>query len=199
MMQNNVLIALTGGIGSGKSTALEIVNKLGYKSFNADLIYKQLLNNEEFVVKISNAFNIDPVNENGKLFIDKPKLSNIVFNDKTKLEKLDGITHPAIMSEMIKQAKSFDNMVFCEVPLLYEGGFDSLFDFIFVISRNNSQRIDATAKRDGKTCEQVKKIIENQFDYTKIIPNEHTFIIENNGLVEDLTEKIKVAIQKIKK
>lgn len=199
MMQNNVLIAITGGIGSGKSTALEIINKLGYKSFNADLIYRQLLNDESFVIKISNFFNIKPINENGKLSLDKTALSNIVFNDKEQLKKLDSITHPAIMDEMTKQAKSFNEMVFCEVPLLYEGGFESLFDYVFIISRNDNQRIDYTAKRDGKTYEQVKKIIENQFDYTKIIPNEHTFIIENNGQIENLMEKIKVAIEKIKK
>ncbi|MBE5742389.1 MAG: dephospho-CoA kinase [Clostridiales bacterium] len=199
-MQNNTMnkiIAITGGIGSGKSTALKIVEKLGYKSFNADLTYKELLLDEDFVIKISNEFSITPLIENGKKVLDRKALSKLVFEDEKKLNKLNALTHPAIMQKMIDNAKMEKGLKFCEVPLLYEGNFDTLFDFIFVIIRDDTDRINSVKIRDGKTLEQIEKIIKNQFNYTKIEENEHTFIIENDGDEDCLTEKIKVAIKKI--
>ena len=83
-MQNNKVIAVTGGIGSGKSTCLKIIEKLGYKSINADLVYRELLLNEDFVQKICDAITILPIYENGVKKIDKNALANIVFNDKSK-------------------------------------------------------------------------------------------------------------------
>ena len=196
-MQNNKVIAVTGGIGSGKSTCLKIIEKLGYKSINADLVYRELLLNEDFVQKICDAFTILPIYENGVKKIDKNALANIVFNDKSKLEKLNSITHPEIINEILKRANSISGLVFCEIPLLYEGNFDKLFNYVLVIKRKDDERISAVQYRDGKTESQVKNIIKNQFDYTKIRQNEHTFIIENNCDEIALTEKIKDAIKQI--
>ena len=75
--------------------------------------------------------------------------------------------------------------------------FQNLFDFIFIIKRNDLQRFASVVKRDGKTIDQVEKIAKTQFDYTKIQLNKHTFIIENDGDVNHLMEKIKGAIEKI--
>ena len=79
----------------------------------------------------------------------------------------------------------------------FEGGFEDLFDGVFVIKRKNEDRFLSAAKRDGKTIEQIKSVAKNQFDYTKIKDNEHTFIIENDGDKVALTEKIKVAIENL--
>lgn len=193
----NKIIAITGGIGSGKSTALNIIEKLGYKSFNADKIYKELLLNEEFVCKISREMGVSPLTENGRLTLDRKGISELVFNDKGALKKLNALTHPAIMKEMISRAKSLKGLVFCEVPLLYEGGFESLFDYVFIIARKDDLRIKGVSERDKKSSSEVEKIIENQFNYTKIKPNTHTFIIDNNGDESQLERNIKVAIKGI--
>ena len=200
MTQNKVMnkiIAITGGIGSGKSTALEILNKLGYKSFNADIIYKDLLLNEDFTLEISRALSVEPILIGGRLTLDRKAVAALVFKDESALNKLNSITHPLIMKEMIKRAKECDGLVFCEVPLLFEGGYENLFDCVFVVKRNNGKRFESVVKRDGKSLEQVKSIAQKQFDYNKISQNEHTFIIENDGDEIRLAEKLKVAIQQI--
>ena len=193
----NKIIAITGGIGSGKSFALKIVNKLGYKSFSADLIYKNLLKSKRFVLGVCSLLNVEPIEENGKIYLDRQAVSKVVFNDKTKLKTLNDFTHPKIMKKMTSLAKKQDGLVFCEVPLLFEGGFENLFDYILVIKRKDEDRFLSASKRDGKTVEQIKEVAKNQFDYTNLKDNEHTFIIENDGDEIALTEKIKVAIKNL--
>ena len=193
----STVIAITGGIGSGKSTALKIVEKLGYKSFSADLVYKNLQKNKGFILQISSKLGVLPIEKDGKFYLDKQAISNAVFNDKNKLKILNDFTHPKIMQKMIQNAKKCDGLVFCEVPLLYEGGYENLFDFVFVIKRKDEDRFLSASKRDKKTIEQIKIVAKNQFDYTNLTQNTHTFIIENDGDEVALTEKIKVAIQKI--
>ena len=194
----NILIAITGGIGSGKSTALKIINKLGYKSFNADLIYKQLLEKDDFVHRISIEMEVPSINENGKLKIDRKRISEKVFSDKRWLTKLNSITHPAIMDEMLSLAKKEEGLVFCEVPLLFEGGFENLFDYVFIITRSIENRIKGVSIRDGKTPEEIQKIFKNQFDYAKISKDGHTIFIDNDGDEKSLERKLKFAIEKIK-
>ncbi|MBQ7372955.1 MAG: dephospho-CoA kinase [Clostridia bacterium] len=193
----NKVIAITGGIGSGKSFALKIIKKLGYKSFSADLTYKQLLKSKRFVIAVSNLLNVEPITVDGKLCLDKNAVSATVFSDKTKLKTLNDFTHPKIMEKMLSQAKKYDGLVFCEVPLLYEGGFENLFDAVFVIMRKDEERFSSASKRDGKTIEQIKSVALNQFNYTNLQENKHTFIIENDQDEKALTEKIKDAINKI--
>lgn len=193
----NKVIAITGGIGSGKSTALKIVEKLGYKSFNADLTYQKLQEDEDFINEISLAIGVKPITKNGRLALNKAEISSKVFNDKTLLKKLNSITHPKIMQTMLANAKKCDGLAFCEVPLLFEGGFENLFDYVFIIMRKDKKRFLDASKRDGKTVEQIKEIAKNQFDYAKITENAHTYIIDNDGDILTLTEKIKVAIKGI--
>ena len=191
----NKIIAITGGIGSGKSFALKIVKKLGYKSFSADLIYKNLLKSKKFVLGVCTLLEIKPIEENGKIYLDRQAVSNAVFSDKSKLKTLNDFTHPKIMQKMISLAKKENGIVFCEVPLLFEGGFEDLFDGVFVIKRKDEDRFLSAAKRDGKTIEQIKAVAKNQFDYTNLKDNEHTFIIENDGDEIAFTEKIELAIK----
>ena len=193
----NKIIAITGGIGSGKSFALKIVKKLGYKSFSADLIYKNLQKSKEFIMQVSSKIGVSPIVKDGKIYLDKQAVSNVVFNDIDKLKTLNDFTHPRIMQKMIQSAKKCDGLVFCEVPLLYEGGYENLFDFIFVIKRKDEDRFLSASKRDKKTVEEIKIVAKNQFNFTNLTQNTHTFIIENDGDENALTEKIKVAIQKI--
>ena len=101
------------------------------------------------------------------------------------------------MKTLLKKANDCSGIVFCEVPLLFEGGFENLFDYVFVVSRNDNLRFLGASLRDGKSVEDIKSIAKAQFNYTKIKENEHTFIIENNGNVEELEENIKFALQKI--
>ncbi len=195
----NKIIAITGGIGSGKSTALKIVEKQGYKTFSADKIYSELILEEDFIKEISLALGVSILTVDGKACLNKSEISSKVFNDKNALKTLNSITHPRIMQNMLDRAKAQNGFVFCEVPLLFEGGFEDLFDYVFIIKRDDKVRFENASIRDGKTVEQIEEIAKNQFDYAKIQENAHTFIIENNGNETALAEKIELAIKNIQK
>lgn len=194
-----IKVAITGGIGSGKSTAAEEIKKLGYKCFSADDIYKQMLTGDKFVCKLSDSLGVKPIFADGKFFLDKKAVSELVFSDKAQLKKLNNYTHPLIMSALLSKMESIptEKIVFAEVPLLFEGGFENLFDFVLVISRPNNKRMQGTMLRDGKTKEEVEKVISNQFAYNKIAQADNIEIINNDGTVQELKNKLIVVIDKI--
>ncbi len=194
-------IAITGGIGSGKSVAVKILKESGYKCFSADKIYNDLLKNEDFVLEVSKRMGIEPIAIDGKITLDKKAVSNLVFGNKSELKKLNECTHPVVMSVLtnkISQVKG-EKFVFAEVPVLFEEGYDKLFDYVFVIKRKFDVRLINTMSRDGKSEEEVRKVVKSQFDYEKILQSDNVFIVDNNGSLDDLKEKLFAIINGIDK
>ena len=112
-------IAITGGIGSGKSTVAKEISLLGFPVFSCDQIYREIMEDKAYIAQISSVF--DGVVVEGK--IDKNALSRLIFNDQTARNKLNSIAHPLIMSTLYARMQSCANdFVFAEVPLLFEGG-----------------------------------------------------------------------------
>lgn len=188
------IIAITGGIGSGKSTVSQIIKELGYKVFSADEVYTELLKDEKFVKNIYKTLEI----ETDSLVYDRDLVSSKVFNNKEMLEKLNSATHPHIMFKMLTQSKNESGIVFNEVPLLFEAGYEKLYDNVIIVSRNLDSRVDAVSKRDNLSKEKVLLRINNQIDYAKIESNAHTLIV-NDGSLEELTIKVKAVIDSIAK
>lgn len=192
MTQNNVKIAVTGGIGSGKSTVCEIITKQGYPVFSCDKIYSELLNSAEFLKKINKEFG-GVLCADGSL--NRQVLSDAVFNDAAALKKLNAITHPEIMSSAFKKMEG-SRLAFLEVPLLFENGFESLFDGVIVVLRNLEDRINSVTFRDKLDREQVQKRINKQFDYDNFDFTKY-YVIHNCGNLTDLELKTRQAVQQI--
>ncbi len=190
-------IAITGGIGSGKSTAAEIIKNCGFTVLSADGIYAELLKEKAFVDLVCNATGTEPIFKDGEYAIDRKKISETVFSDPEKLKKLNSATHPAVMDELKRRAAKEKGVVFAEVPLLYEGNFQDLFDRIIVVIRPDEDRFAAVALRDGKDKEEIKKIAENQFDYSSLSQNEKTVVIANDGDGYELERKIKSVLRSL--
>ena len=191
-MQNNVKIAVTGGIGSGKSTVCQIIKNLGYPVISCDEIYKTILQDTEFLQKLAAEFGNEIIKD-GKL--DKAKLSSIVFSDEGKLKKLNEITHPEIMKELFAQAAKF-NICFCEVPLLFEGGYEKDFDGVIVVLRSLDERISSVAQRDNLGAEAVKNRIKSQINYDNLKLTQY-YVIHNDSNLNDLHDKTCKVLQKI--
>ncbi|MGN0805923.1 MAG: dephospho-CoA kinase, partial [Candidatus Coproplasma sp.] len=153
MKQNKIRIAVTGGIGSGKSTACKIINSLGYPVYSCDEAYKSVLQDGQTVETLEREFGSQILNADGSL--DRFALSAIVFGDEKKLEKLNKITHPKIFEKIFELSENDSGIVFYEVPLLFEGGYQSLFDEVLVILRDRQQRINCVIERDGLKEEEV--------------------------------------------
>ena len=191
------LIAITGGIGSGKSLLTDYFASLGYAVLSADEIYSDLLKDEYFVKGICDAVGVRAVLMNGRYTLDRKAVAEKVFGNPAERKKLDDFTHGAIMREMFSRANDCCGVVFCEVPLLFEGGYDKYFDCVIVVFRNENERISSVVSRDNKSEELVKEIIKNQYDYSKLAENGHTIFVENNGTPRFLYEKANEIIEKI--
>lgn len=192
-MKQSKKIAVTGGIGSGKSTVMKIIAGKGYPIFSCDEIYSQLTSDRDFLNILRHSFG-DILNSDGTL--DRKKLSEIVFNNPAKLAELDKITHPAIYKEMFRMADEAGGICFCEVPLLFESGAESLFDGVIIVMRNEEQRIKSVTARDKLPEQDVKKRISNQFDYNSADFTMY-YVIHNNGDLSELEWQTEEIIKKI--
>ena len=192
-MKQSKKIAVTGGIGSGKSTVMKIIAGKGYHIFSCDEIYSQLTSDSDFLNILRHSFG-DILNSDGTL--DRKKLSEIVFNNPAKLAELDKITHPAIYKEMFRMADEAGGICFCEVPLLFESGAESLFDGVIIVMRNEEQRIKSVTARDKLPEQDVKKRISNQFDYNSAVFAMY-YVIHNNGDLSELEWQTEKIIKKI--
>ena len=185
-------IAITGGIGSGKSTALDIIKELGYSVFSCDEIYKDLINDVSYVSAIEKEFS--GVVYNGK--IDRNKLASIVFADETARKRLNAIAHSLIMQRLLKNMQeATGKFVFAEVPLLFEGNFQSLFDEVIVISRQREERVKAICQRDGVSEKEAYARMNTQFNYDSSVNVQKlqrwgVHILENEEDRYSLTQKI---------
>lgn len=94
---------------------------------------------------------------------------------------------------MMRKMESLKNekIVFAEVPVLFEGGFDNLFDYVVVIKKNIESRVIKTMDRDGKSADDVKRVVAAQIDYDNIEENEKFIVVNNNGTIVDLKENLK--------
>ena len=181
-------VAITGGIGSGKSTLLKHLGEMGYEIFSCDDIYKQIISKPSYIQAIEKLFP-QAVN-NGK--IDKKILGEIVFNHEEKRKQLNDIAHPLVMHSLLKQMNDCEaKIVFAEVPLLFEGKFENLFDKVFYIQRDKEERIRAVLKRDKISIEEIEKRMHSQFDPNSTsgklqLTNINAIILENDGSKEGI-------------
>lgn len=180
MMQNRIF-AVTGGIGSGKSTVCNFIKDKGYPVISADEVYRELIKNWDFVKEIYDALQIEY--EEGEGFNNK-KIAEVVFSNPEKLRILNSITHPRIVDEMFNRSKNYE-VCFHEVPLLFESSLSEKYEKIIVVSRDESLRIESVMKRSNLSREEVEKRIKNQIDYNSYAFDD-CIIVENNGTKDDL-------------
>lgn len=177
--------AITGGIGSGKSTVANMIAEYGFPVFSCDEIYKEIIYDKNYIREIEKVF--PNAVQNGQ--IDRGILAKTVFSNEQALKTLNSISHPLIMNELMSRMKKVDDMfAFAEVPLLFEGGFEDLFDNVIIVMRDKEKRIQALKKRNNFSDEEIERRFNNQIDYSllKGNKNEKYLFIENNSTVEEL-------------
>ena len=186
-------VAVTGGIGSGKSTVIKMIGERGFHVYSADEAARNIYDDPLVKAKVRTVF---PECFSGDV-PDRKKLAEEGFADRNKLERLNNITHPAIMEKLFVRAESdSDRVIFFEIPLLFESGYEGRFDKVIVVMRDKSLRINSVMRRDGLSEEQVKARIANQIDYEKIQKTAHT-IIYNNGDLPSLRNRVNGILDEI--
>lgn len=156
-------LGITGGIGSGKTTAAKIFEVLGIPVYYADDAAKRLMNeNEELKHKIQQQFGNDIYKE-GKL--DRKKMAEIVFSSPEKLASLNALVHPATLKDaerwMQKQNSSY---TLKEAALIFESGAHEHLDYVIGVTAPAEESIQRTMKRDGVTRQEVIARMDKQLD-----------------------------------
>ena len=183
-------LGLTGGIASGKSTADEFFEKQNIPIIDSDLIAHQIM---EVGQKGYHILNDDQT-------INRHKLGGIVFNDKTKLKKLNEITHPLVHQKIKQQMERYrlnqEKLVVVDVPLLFESGFESLCDGVLVISISPKLQVKRLMKRNNFTKEEALVRINNQMPLSEK-EKRATYVVANTGTIDDLEKRLSDLLQKI--
>ena len=196
-MAENFKIAITGGIGSGKSTVSEIIKSAGYTVISCDQINAELYKNRKTLKGLKKIF---PTAIKGffKLVADKKEIAKIAFSDQKKYKALNDYLIPKIKENLFARLKTENGLVFAEVPLLYESNLKNDFDGVIVVTRNKDQRIKSVMTRSALTEEDVISRINMQIDYDTLSISDEKVIV-NDGNIDDLTEKIQNILNELKK
>ena len=159
------IIGLTGGIGSGKSTAASHLESLGAVQIDADAISRSLTaEGGKALPEIREKFGDGVFNEDGTL--NRRALGDITFTDQIARRTLEGIIHPAVQREMMERvdqaAEEGAKVVIFNVPLLFETGMDVLCDECWAMSVKPEVQLERVQERDGLTAEQAQARIFSQ-------------------------------------
>lgn len=181
---NMKIVGITGLIASGKSTLSSYLKTFGYKIVDADTISRDITKKDKIgYEKVVEKFGKDILLSNGE--IDRAKLSNIVFNDKNALKKLNDILHPLIFQEIDRQLDSYkgEKTVFLDAPLLFETKLNEKCDEVILVVCDEEVQISRIQLRDNKDYDSAKKVIDSQIG--KKFKIEHSnYIIDNNCDIE---------------
>ena len=199
-----MIIGLTGGIGTGKSTVSRKLRERGYPVIDLDVISRKVIEYPEVIDELVRNFGIEILesqnNISGKKSISRNKLRQTVFKEEKKVSVLNSIMHPPIVEEMRRQVENLKKnykTVFVEVQLLFEAKLEKEFDLTVLVYADKKTQLERVLKRDGRKEEEVQQIINAQMDMTekRRLSN---YIIENNGDSEMLDLEIEKFIKKLK-
>lgn len=183
-----MIVGLTGGIASGKSTVSNFFRELGVEIVDADLVAREISEKKESIEKIKNIFGEDVIDNEGKVI--RERLREKVFKDRGLLEKLNGIIHPQVIEYFQKiRDNNREELIIFDIPLLYETKMEYLCDRIVVVGVEKSEQIARVISRDGSSEELAKKIIESQMSLEDKIKRADIVII-NDGSLEELKGKV---------
>ena len=181
------IVGLTGGIGSGKSTVLNLFQSHGIKTFSADLSAKKLVNTDPYLINLIKTSFGDNIYDNGHL--NYKKLSRIVFEDTEKLKLLNSIIHHAVARdfEFFLNSNNEDYIV-KEAAIIFETKSENKYDKIIFIQSPLEIRIERVINRDNLSRKEVMKRINNQLNENLII-DKCDYVISNVNK-EDLEDKV---------
>ncbi len=169
-MKNPLIVGITGGIGSGKTTLSEHLRREGFSVYDSDKEARRLQNNHPVIrEKLTELFGADIYNESG---LNRAELAKIVFGNPELLRKLNDIVHPVVRDDFKQwiMRNNSEKYAFVESAILFESGFNKLVDIVVLMTASEELRIRRVIKRDGVNPEQVKARMSNQFDDKDKIP-----------------------------
>ncbi|MBS1254340.1 MAG: Dephospho-CoA kinase [Deltaproteobacteria bacterium] len=192
-----MLIGLTGGIASGKSTVIQYLRDKGYPVIDADKLgHRVLEQGNPGYDKVVEKFGIDILNQDNS--VNRLVLGRIVFGDPEKLKQLNEISHP-IIAEMIQKefeslvSEDTEGIVLLEAAILIEANWHKMCDYIWVVTLEQDVAVQRLQKRDGLSEIDARSRLDAQ-----LAPEERLayadVILRNEGTMNDLISKTKQAL-----
>lgn len=189
------IIGITGVSGSGKTTISKMIQQqCEAEVIDADKIAKDLTQGDtEYLREIITEFGEKILDENHKL--KRQELANIIFEDKTKKEKLDKLTQKYVVEEIKRQIeKSKAQLIILDVPLLFESKLNEICNITIGVIANQQEEIQRICARDNITVEQAITRLKNQNDNEFFIEN-CDYIVENTNLENTQEELNKILLK----
>jgi dephospho-CoA kinase len=186
---NRFVVGLTGGIGSGKSTAAKYFEKLGAKVINADVVARDSVSSgSQALLKIRQHFGEKIVDKKGKL--DRSKLREIIFDNTSEKLWLENLLHPIIREKIILDINNAsESYVLLESPLLFETNQYKLVNVVLLIDVPEELQVIRASQRDKSTSNEIKKIIKTQMPRSEKIKLS-TYIADNTKSEDDLRNQV---------
>lgn len=191
-----MIIGITGGIASGKSSVSDYLIKKGYDVIDSDILAHEAYNKDCPIFKdIIKQF--DCLDKNGE--IDRGKLGKIVFSDKEEKKKLEAIIHPYVFNRIEEEKKKKQSgLVFVVMPLLFEVGYSDKVDMVWCVYVSEDVELERLMRRDGIDSEYAKKKITSQIPLSEKV-NRSDYVIDNSYSLEETYKNVDNVLNIIKK
>ncbi|QTD41448.1 dephospho-CoA kinase [Sporosarcina sp. Te-1] len=195
-----MIIGLTGSIASGKSTVARMLAEKGYPIVDADEISRQVVEPGSPVLdQIIEAFGDAVVLETGQL--NRGKLGDLIFNNIEKRQKLNGIIHPAVRKEMLRQKEEWmakgASTVIMDIPLLFESRLQPFVERILVVSVEKELQKSRLMARNGFSEEEAESRIASQLPM-EVKERGADAVIDNNGTLEATEQQLDAILEEWK-
>lgn len=175
------IIALTGGIASGKSSVAKILAENGLKIINADELVKKIYSSTEALEFIKSC--APDVIDNDS--INFPKLRTKVFNNSELKESIEAFIYARLPAAFQSEVFPTDRVIIYDIPLLFERKLEVFFDLVIVVYTPRDLQLQRLIQRDNNSNELAEKILTQQIDI-EIKRNKADFVIDNSGSAQEL-------------
>ncbi len=181
-MSRRRLIAVTGGIGSGKSVVSHILTVMGYPVYDCDSRAKALMDKSVLIKsRIASKVSDTAINPDGT--IDRIKLAQVVFADRDKLNALNEIVHGAVREDILDWAESCcQDVCWIESAIIYESGIDRMVDEVWSVEAPEELRIERVMSRNAMSKEAILARIKSQAPLADRKEHHFTHILVNDGV-----------------
>jgi dephospho-CoA kinase len=186
-------VAVTGGIGSGKTTVCKYFEQLHVPVLYADSIAREFSEAKRDIRKaISDLFGPGIYGTDGTL--DRLKVASLIFSQKNLQHKLNAIIHPYVSKEIVSQLRRLERdkvpLAIVEAALIYEAGLERLFDYVVVVDAPETIRLQRVALRDRADRREVRARMKAQWR-TERKMSKADFVIINDGSRKELNKRVK--------
>ncbi|MEA3320919.1 MAG: dephospho-CoA kinase [Bacillota bacterium] len=187
-----LIIGLTGGIASGKSTVANMLREKNIPIVDADVVAREVVEiGTDTYKKLVSEFGTDILNDDKTL--NRPKLGSIIFQDETKRQKLNDIMHPSIRTSMKEKTKNYieegHDVVVMDIPLLFESKLTHLVDKTLLVYVTEKTQLNRLMERNDLSEKEATDRIRSQMPLTEKVKLSHA-VIDNNGTITKTKQQL---------